>query len=683
MSLASPERLMWLALAVPIIAFYLLRTRRRRVPVSTVLFWDQLFEPKRQRAWWQRLRHWFSLLLQLLFLGLVVAALVDPLWTGQQRSARQVVLVLDNSASMAASGDEGQTRFQLAQQQALEIVGSLREGDQVALVTAGSSVRVPLGMTDFTPAARDAISAVELTHGPGRLAAAIEAARRLTRFPDQRRIVVLSDSCLDEAPQLAEPTDVDWVTVGQAADNVAITAFAVRRSLVDPIGYVGRVELENFGQAAVELRMTVDLADSLVDVIPVRLEPGQPWNHTISGASATGGPLRVRLDIEDALAIDNQALAMLPPRPAIPVTLVTDEPNLYLQSVFSSLPLVDLTVTDQSPAAAPPGGFLVLHRIVPEPLPGGAVLVVDPTDDSDAWTLGPPLDQAIVAGQADDSALLPHVLLMNVMLPGARALTMVEGAQTLLSEAGGGTVMASLVRGDDRLLVLTAELDSSDLPLRIAFPVLMTNAVNWFLRQTGDLQPSLRTGELAQVPLAATANPAAQPITNTPPVAGVSPTATVAPDGEPRDWAWVDPDGRLIPTAVSGDRAIVGPVDRVGWVRLGPRRLLAETTEDSTGATAGAAAAGAATNQPGVQADPGVQEEPGVQAEPGELLTIAVNLCDRQESDLRPRGQPLAQASETLQLGGLGRRPPWFYLAIAALGLIAAEWFFYQRRWVG
>ena len=126
MNFVSPERLAWLWVGLPIVVFYVLRTRLRKQPVATLLFWDQLFDQKRQRSLWQRLRHWLSLLLQLAFLSLIVAALIDPLWTGQEQNARQVVIVLDNSASMHAKTVDGSSRFEKAIDQALGVVASLR-----------------------------------------------------------------------------------------------------------------------------------------------------------------------------------------------------------------------------------------------------------------------------------------------------------------------------------------------------------------------------------------------------------------------------------------------------------------------------------------------------------------------------------------------------------------------------
>lgn len=649
MSLASPERLMWLLIAVPIIMLYILRTRLKRQPVSTLLFWDQLFDQKRQRSWLQRLRHWLSLLLQLAFVFLVIGALADPLWTGQKNESRQVVIIVDNSASMAAVGGDGESRWEAARQKALGIVAGLRGGDEVAVVTAGSSVRVPVGMTDFAPAARDAIDALQLTDGPSRALAAIDAAKRLTRSPERRRIVLISDGCFEGAETLDGQSGVDLVMVGETANNAAITALSVRRSLVDPIGYAALIEAEYFGDEAIDVRVTIDLADQLVDVIPVKLEPGKPWMKTISGASADGGVLRVKLDAkdnQDGLAIDNEAIAVLPSRPRIPVTLVTEQPSLYLESVLAAIPLVDLTVATAVPTQSPAGGFLMLHRVVPNKLPSGAVFVIDPRSDSDAWQRGRQIEQAIIASQDAASPLLPHVRLTNVILPGAYELDMVDDATPLLVEAGGATLMASLVRGDDRLVVLAADLDSSDLPLRIAFPVLMTNAVNWFLGQTGELQPSLKTGTLAEVA-----------------IDGASAAALGLNDARTAGtWSWRDAAGRVAPASINGDRAVIGPVDRVGLVKIGPLSLLQPPQPgDSETLRSGGDAAG----------------EDKSAAEP---FTVAVNLCDRGESDLRPR---IEAAKTDVDIGGSGRQSLWFYLACTALGLITAEWFLYQRRVVG
>ena len=57
MNFAAPWALALAALAIPIIGFYILKIRLRQVPVSTTIFWQQIYDEKKPRSWWQNLRH--------------------------------------------------------------------------------------------------------------------------------------------------------------------------------------------------------------------------------------------------------------------------------------------------------------------------------------------------------------------------------------------------------------------------------------------------------------------------------------------------------------------------------------------------------------------------------------------------------------------------------------------------
>src|ERR1700678_1453022 len=141
MSFANPAALAWGLLAVPVVIFYILKIRLKRVPVSTVLFWQQIFDEKKPRSIWQRLRHLVSLVVQLALLGLLVAALAEPFFPWEALSGRSVILVLDNSASMNAT-DVSPTRLARAKEEAHRVIGGLRFRDEMAIVLAGAPPRV-------------------------------------------------------------------------------------------------------------------------------------------------------------------------------------------------------------------------------------------------------------------------------------------------------------------------------------------------------------------------------------------------------------------------------------------------------------------------------------------------------------------------------------------------------------
>src|ERR1700712_5425102 len=187
MNLLNPTALLWAALALPIIGFYILKIRLRRVPVSTVMFCQQIFEQRQPRSIWQHLRHLLSLMVQL---ALLVFALAEPFFRWDAQGARRIVLIVDNSASMNAT-DKLPSRLARAKDEAHRIIDGLRFTDEMAILAAGTEPQVACGLTDHQSTLREALDAVKPTDGPTRVRETIALARRLLADQKNPAIVVL------------------------------------------------------------------------------------------------------------------------------------------------------------------------------------------------------------------------------------------------------------------------------------------------------------------------------------------------------------------------------------------------------------------------------------------------------------------------------------------------------------
>ena len=76
MNLLAPAALALGALAIPLIVLYMLRSRRQRLEVSSVLLWERADESVTSAVPWRRLEPSPLLLLQLVVLALLVFALL-------------------------------------------------------------------------------------------------------------------------------------------------------------------------------------------------------------------------------------------------------------------------------------------------------------------------------------------------------------------------------------------------------------------------------------------------------------------------------------------------------------------------------------------------------------------------------------------------------------------------------
>ncbi|MCJ7529909.1 MAG: BatA domain-containing protein, partial [Anaerolineales bacterium] len=102
MNFFTPAAFALAALIPVIIAMYLLKLRRKVQVVSSIYLWRRMVRDLEANAPWQRLRRNLLLILELLFLTMVILALARPFAWGEGSSYQALILILDNSASMAA-----------------------------------------------------------------------------------------------------------------------------------------------------------------------------------------------------------------------------------------------------------------------------------------------------------------------------------------------------------------------------------------------------------------------------------------------------------------------------------------------------------------------------------------------------------------------------------------------------
>ncbi len=692
MSFALPFAMTLTALALPIVAFYVLKVRLRRVPVSTNLFWKQIFEEKPPRSLWQQFRHWWSLLLQLLLLLLIVLAVTNPYFSWQSLQARRVVLVLDNSASMRAT-DIRPTRLEAAKTAAGELIDGLRFQDELSIVLAGESPEVFASLTGHSPTLHEALRRVDFSDGSTSVQPAIDLARKLIGDHPQGQIIVLTDGCVDDvAAKKEEAFLADGKSLTQAADdkktttgtpltsepvieyrlfsteaaNVGITQFQVRRSLTDPLGYETLLSVKNASSVAMKCRLELTLDEIPIDVLPLNLQPEELWTRTLEKTSLEGGIVRADLTqiqlvgIEespstlpdnaniknstkdvvpknavssgepgtDGLKVDNSAWAILPARMIQKVLIVTTG-NLFVEKVFEANPLVEVSVVSEFPATWPDDALVILHGRIPEQLPRGNVFVIDPIGKCEYWDTGERLENPLITEQDSASPLMRNFRLDNVVVPEARELVFTNNPQVLASTATGVPVFAVVPRAEGRCLVLTVSLDSSDLAFRTAFPIMVSNALGWFSDMTGDIVQSANSGSVARIPLPSAAN---------------EPLQLVSPMQKRFD---------VTPVPISDDASgavtvTAGPLNDVGLWTL--------TAAASNGSTTDEGAASYAV--------------------------VAVNLANDKESDLRPRAAISATAQRGLNMSRWLSRPLWIYLTISAMILTCVEWVLYQRRFI-
>ncbi|MGH2401962.1 MAG: VWA domain-containing protein [Candidatus Limnocylindria bacterium] len=622
-------------LALPVIvAFYMLRLRRRDLPVGSTFLWQQLIRDVEANAPWQKLRFSWLLLVQLLIAAIVVLAAARPFSAVESDLAANVVLIVDTSASMATRTDD-EDRMELARERAREVVERLPVGGRITVVAAADTADVLVSETDDTDAALEAIEGITATQLPGDLTDAFALSSALAQRDADSTVVVVTDAAGDELPDVGVGAPVLVERIGETDANQAIAALsALRRAGGAQMDLF--VAVSNPSAAEATRRLEVYADGELVDARELTIPAGQRSEALVSTVPGNARLVEARLAGADALVTDDRAFAIVPADETTRALLVGDG-NAYLENALALLPRLELYAVDadgyadalaDAEEAGTPYGLLVFDGIVPDEPPSVPGLYLNPDADGPFGAVGERIENPVIDRVDPDEPVLRFVDLSTVHIGRARQIDAAEGMRAVVETPAGNPLVAVGEVDGRRIGLIGFDLSESDLPLQVAFPLLMSNLTEVLLPEVeGILPSSMRLGESVSVAVDPRIERVAVTNAGTPELPGAASTSVEV-------------------TAVGGRVTIPG-ADHVGLREVRAVSEILELADAMLGQT-------------------------------------AINLFSSDESDVAP-GDPqriieMGRVSATDEPASQPTRAEWWWpLALGALALLAVEWLLFHR----
>ena len=455
-----PAALGLASLALPLIALYMLRSRRERIEVSSLLLWEAAADPLSSSRPWRRLKITPLLLLQLAILAAFVFSLARPFGSEEARLGAHTVLVMDVSGSMAMAG-----RFERAREDARGWAAEMSGEQLVSVIEAGALPRVVTAFSRQREEVVEALAGLEVTGGEADLAEAIRLGRGLATPERPSDLVLFTDG--GEAPLAAEPVAAArHLPYDETGPNWAIDAFLLER---DAAGVVrALVSVANHGGPV--RPMTVELETEGKVLARLELAPG-PGETSQAITAAPVGPGSVvtatLLESGDSLRLDDRAWAALA-APSVDDVKLAGVRSPFLSALIGSIP--DLLEAEDS------GELSVINRGDPGEI------------DRPSWLIrtDPPPPGLRLTGLATNLAV-------TWQRPGEPVLDDVSLAETAVAESqvvetdlwlpvvkSGDIPLVLLGRvNGHRAVYFTFDLTHSNLVVQVAFPLLGTRLLEW------------------------------------------------------------------------------------------------------------------------------------------------------------------------------------------------------------
>jgi hypothetical protein len=467
----------------------MLRSRRQRFEVPSVLLWAGEEQFVSAALPWQRLKITGALLLQLLALIGFAVLLGRPFFREQTLLGPHTVMLIDSSGSMATAG-----RLDAALDQARNLATDTSEAQLISVVEANAAPRVLAAFAREPDSVLDALDSIQAGGAAADLGGALRLARGLATPDRSTTLLILSDGGI--AGALEEPVaEARHVLFDATGDNVAITGFGT--------GVPGEgatrlfLEATNFGLGAraVTAHLLVDGLE--VGSVDFDLDAGGSSRQIVAVDAGPGQAVTAQLiGLSDANPLDDTSSLVLSAGVDLAVT-VTGEGSPFLDALIESVPGL-------RPAAGAPPDVLVVD--------GGDATIVD----RPAWIIAPRtpplgitvqgrLEAPIVTFQRPGEPILEGLDLSDLAIAEADIVE-APGWLPIMRAGDVPLVLMGEVEGH-RAIYFTFDLVRSNLPVQVTFPILGARILDW----------------LGGSRVAATSTaPAGTPIGLTPPAGGTS-----------------------------------------------------------------------------------------------------------------------------------------------------------------
>ena len=692
MSFISPLALLGLAFVPVVVAMYLLKLRRDETVVPSTLLWQRLVADVEANAPWQRLRRSLLLLLQLLLVLLLAALAARPFLERPAGLARDLVLVIDTSASMAAT-DVAPDRLTVAKAAALDALRDLPAGGKVSVVAAGRTARVVVNATTDIGRVRAAVDDLAVQAASGDLGDALNLADALAARSSDAEILVATDAAMAVTPTARLEHKVRVLPVGRDRRNQAIVALAVRQGASGVTRSVF-VSVANLDIQTAQRRLQVYGDGVLLEARDMVLDPQTRADAIVDDIPASVQVVEVRLDrtgaAADELALDDRAWAVVPP-PHLRRILLVAEGDPYLETALTYLPnteLYGIKPAEYGPATHPELFDLVIFEgALPAELPAGAVLAIAPKASSPLGEVAGSLKDPAIGSLDPDEPILRYVDLSTTHVGTAVKMVLPTWARSIIPGPGGAPLLYAGDLAGRRAAVLAFEPRLSDLPLQVAFPILVSNLAGELMGGSATPAEAIQPGSPVALPLPS----------------GAASLKVAKPDGSTVE---------LVPGTLGGSGVSFSQTDQLGVYTATatyPRSTPSPAATGPASAAPSASPGQPASLEPGASASPAPTALP---ADPNAPARFAVDLFDAAESNIAPGSPGLIEAlggaasgsaapsgsagpssgpsatATPAPTGGPGAaataRPPardelWIPIILIVLAVLMAEWLVYQR----
>ena len=475
-----------------IILLYLLKQKVVNQKISALNLWKEAYENVQASTPWEKFRNNILMYMQIAALLLLILALMSPYITGSGSEYSNVLIIIDNSASMSGLYSEDESKLDVAKEQTADYVNS-NDGTRYTIMTVSNTPELIISGSDDKGRVSDAVNNIETTDIAGSLDQAASMVQSLVAAWKSYKVIAFTDSSAN-----MQNINCEVVDLSIQGNNGAIQSLSHTVSEDGTVKVMARVD--NYGSNSLNTDVNLYIGNKLYDIQNVTVEAGESsivyfkdiasgkYNSILAGNTPY---LMAELNSKDMLAGDNIVYDILDNGSENKILLVTDK-NTFLEKalkISGSQTIDKVQPKDAEAADIEEYSLVVYDGVLPGELSetGNIIFINPPASDVKKETEGWQKDIFIYGKKSKSSVI--RTLKGNVteyIEDYSFSSLDVLGFKTpkwakAFFETGSKLSAGYLGNYNGRMVaVIGFDLHNTDFPLQTEFPIFMYN----LLRET-------------------------------------------------------------------------------------------------------------------------------------------------------------------------------------------------------
>lgn len=496
MAFLSPAFLWTLLALLPLAAIYFLKVRPRKKTTTAWFLWEKVFTEKKASSLFNRLRDLFSLLLMALAFAAIAFALAKPEFSGDER--KDLLLLIDQSASMEATHSSGKSNLDLAKEEAANIVIAMNGNQRAAVATIGDGVVYRSHFTTSPKALLESIDRIEPTDFPFPENSLSTLTEALTNQSNAYRAILLTDGHFRNDETVAADR-IEVIKVGSPLENVGIVAADLQTLPGGPLGFYFRLNStfpETVEADLVLKNLDVD-PDRVIKLIPLTVQPGLNPPEIFEIEESLPGRWTATIEVEDALAKDNTAYLTIPESQPVRIAVGTENRYFFETSILAfeaSTGVFALVGESEEP------DLVIEQRTALADSENS--LIFTPDGEASPWWSEPGETLDVFAPRVliPEHPALRYTDLSSIPFPGARELKAPENAVILVESETGVPLVYKVSNEEKTAIIVNLDPVQADFYFSTWFPALVHSAAKHLAGREESTAPLYQPGDSAPIP---------------------------------------------------------------------------------------------------------------------------------------------------------------------------------------